>query len=87
MRTTLTLDDDVAALLREALKSGNASLKAVVNEGLRRGLSGEKPSGKAPVHRTATVDPGRCLMGRIEDAAELIALAEGLTGMRNDFTT
>jgi hypothetical protein len=39
MRTTLTLDDDVAARLKELSRASGASFKAVVNETLRRGLS------------------------------------------------
>lgn len=39
MRTTLTLDPDVAERIRQETLSGKRSLKAVVNEGLRRGLS------------------------------------------------
>jgi Ribbon-helix-helix protein, copG family len=38
MRTTLTLDDDVAAALERLRKSRDASLKDLVNEALRRGL-------------------------------------------------
>ena len=38
MRTTLTLDNDVAAVLERLRKSRNASLKELVNEALRRGL-------------------------------------------------
>src|SRR6516164_6557091 len=38
MRTTLTLDDDVAAILERLRKSRDASLKDLVNEALRRGL-------------------------------------------------
>jgi hypothetical protein len=38
MRTTLTLDDDVAAALERLRKTCNASLKDLVNEALRRGL-------------------------------------------------
>jgi len=37
MRTTLSLDDDVATRL-EALRQGQRSLKQVVNEALRAGL-------------------------------------------------
>ena len=48
MRTTLTLDDDVAAKLRaEARKSGR-SFKETVNQVLRLGLhTGEKPASKS----------------------------------------
>ena len=38
MRTTLTLDDDVAAILERLRKSRDATLKNLVNEALRRGL-------------------------------------------------
>ena len=39
MRTTLTLDDDVARSLRERARLLNLPFKQVVNETLRRGLS------------------------------------------------
>lgn len=40
MRTTLTLDPDVAALLKKAMASGDQSFKDVVNAAIRRGLIG-----------------------------------------------
>jgi hypothetical protein len=43
MRTTLTLEPDVANLLREAIEREHASLKDVVNEALRRGLRASLP--------------------------------------------
>ena len=39
MRTTLTLDDDIAAALRERARILNRPFKQVVNEALRRGMS------------------------------------------------
>lgn len=39
MRTTLTLDPDVAALLKKAVARGEVSFKEAVNNALRRGLS------------------------------------------------
>jgi hypothetical protein len=39
MRTTLTLDDDVAVKLREELKRSGGSFKELVNDVLRTGLS------------------------------------------------
>ena len=39
MRTTLSLDDDIAAKLQEETRRGQTSFKAVVNDCLRRGLS------------------------------------------------
>jgi hypothetical protein len=39
MRTTLTLDDDLAERLREIARQGDRSFKEVTNEVIRRGLS------------------------------------------------
>ena len=39
MRTTLTLDDDVADALKERVRLTDQSFKQVVNEALRRGLT------------------------------------------------
>lgn len=38
MRTTLTLEDDVAARLNQVQKRSHASLKSIINESLRAGL-------------------------------------------------
>ena len=38
MRTTLTLENDVAAALERLRRTRNASLKDLINEALRRGL-------------------------------------------------
>ena len=38
MRTTLTLDPDVAALLRRIQRAHGRSFEAVVNDALRQGL-------------------------------------------------
>lgn len=44
MRTTLTLDDEVARALKDLARERGSSFKSIVNEILRRGLtSGEKP--------------------------------------------
>ena len=39
MRTTLTLDDDVADSLREQARLLNVPFKRIVNDALRRGIS------------------------------------------------
>ena len=45
MRTTLTLDDDVAAALKVLARSSGKTFKAVVNDVIRNGLmTGEKPA-------------------------------------------
>lgn len=78
MRTTLTLDDDVAAALERLRQARDASLKDVVNEALRRGLKDmtAPAARRAPFH-TRSVDCGRVLIGSIDNIAELLAAVEG----------
>lgn len=77
MRTTLTLDDDVAALLNRIVKARKSSLKDVVNDGLRRGLSQIDSRPRSKRYSTPTVKLGRCLVGALDDVAETLAVAEG----------
>lgn len=80
MRTTLTLDDDVVALLRRELKSSGASLKQVVNEALRRMLVPTgKPEKKRRPFRTPTVDLGPSLIGNLDNVSEVLDFLEGPT--------
>jgi len=44
MRTTLTLDEDVAARVRELQRASGSSFKTVVNDLLRRGLAARQES-------------------------------------------
>jgi len=47
VRTTLTIDDDVAKLLEQEVQRTGASLKETVNSALRSGLvKGKKPATK-----------------------------------------
>jgi hypothetical protein len=48
MRTTLTLDDDLAKKLHEVARRKGESFKEVVNSTLRRGLLGEKKLSRLP---------------------------------------
>ena len=79
MRTTLTIDPDVAALLRRAHGSRGGSFKALVNEALRQGLRrmSAPPPDRSAYYRTATADLGRCLHASLDDIAEVLAVAEG----------
>ena len=78
MRTTLTLDDDVAALLERARKSGKKNLKTIVNEALRQGLREmTKPSVRGKPYQTLDADLGRCLIAGLDDISEALAAAEG----------
>jgi hypothetical protein len=78
MRTTLTLDDDVAALLRRVQADRKVSLKQAVNEALRQGLQ-QMTAPRSPdrPYRTPSLDLGRSLVGSLDDTAEVLALAEG----------
>jgi hypothetical protein len=77
MRTTLTLDDDVAALLRRAIARRKLPLKQVVNEALREGLGPmTRLARKRRPYRTPAVSLGRCLVGTVDDVAEALAVAE-----------
>jgi hypothetical protein len=78
MRTTLTLDDDVAATLERLRKNRQQSLKDLVNEALRQGFMqmDERPKRRKPF-RTPSVDLGRCQIGSIDNVAEVLAIAEG----------
>lgn len=77
MRTTLTLDKDVAAALERLRKTSDASFKKLVNEALRRGLSElGKHTKPRRVFRTRTVDLGRPLVAGVDNIAETIAVAE-----------
>lgn len=78
MRTTLTLDDDVAALLKRVMARERKSLKEVVNMALREGLEQMgRPRAPATPYRTTPVSLGRCLVGSLDDVAEVLAVAEG----------
>lgn len=78
MRTTLTLDDDVAAKIERLRKARNGSLKDLINQALREGLRHlAAPRPKRVPFRTEAVDLGRCLLGNVDNVAEALAVAEG----------
>lgn len=79
MRTTLTIDDDVAAMLEEVRRGRGTSLKDVVNDVLRRGLlEMNAPRKPRKPYRTPSVDLGKPLMN-IDNIAEVLAVIEGET--------
>ena len=78
MRTTLTLDPDVAALAKRVQRERGQSFKAVVNEALRCGLrTMAAPSVQPAAYRTPAVDLGRCRIGSLDDVAEALAVVDG----------
>lgn len=77
MRTTLTLDDDVAAALVRLRRSRDESLKVLVNDALRRGLKqiNARPEPRRPF-RTTPVTLGRCRIGSVDNIADVLAVTE-----------
>jgi hypothetical protein len=74
MRTTLTLDDDVAMLLNKCVQESGQSFKEVVNRVLRTGLlAGESSS----VPRS--IPQPRSMGGARVDLDQALSLAEGLS--------
>lgn len=75
MRTTLTLDDDVAVLLKREVEKRKLSFKEVLNEALRAGLTApKKPARKR--YKTPSFNSGPPLFP-IDNVAEALAYAEG----------
>ncbi|PZN47981.1 MAG: DUF2191 domain-containing protein [Proteobacteria bacterium] len=77
MRTTLTLDDDIAAKLQSASRRTGKSFRDVVNETLRRGLA-PAPSPPREHFRVKTRDMGALRPGlSLDNTAELLESIEG----------
>lgn len=56
MRTTITLDDDTAALVQEQVRRRGVTFKQAVNDALRQALA---PSAPRPAFTTRAVDMGQ----------------------------
>ena len=80
MRTTLTLDDDVAVKLKAEMRRSGKSLKVAVNEFLRLGLTTKK---KRPVRERFRIRPrdlGRLRPGlSLDSVGDLLEQLEGPT--------
>jgi hypothetical protein len=79
MRTTVTLDDDLAIRLERHRSQHGESFKQALNEAIRAGLNHIENSAEAPreVRRTEPLALGRRLAGSIDDIGEVLAIAEG----------
>lgn len=78
MRTTLTIDDDVTAQLERLRRSRDISLKELINDALRRGLSEmTAPPKKRKPFRTQTIKGTTPLLDNVDNIAEVLAYAEG----------
>jgi hypothetical protein len=77
VRTTLTIDDDVAASLERLRKTRQGSLRDLINEALRRGIKEmtARPKPREPF-RTRSVDVGEALIP-LDNISEALAIAEG----------
>ncbi|MGH2391585.1 MAG: ribbon-helix-helix protein, CopG family [Chloroflexota bacterium] len=77
MRTTLTIDDDIAATLERMRGSRDATLKDLINEALRRGLKdmADRPKHREPF-RTESVALGAVRTDGIDNIQEALAIAE-----------
>jgi hypothetical protein len=78
MRTTLSIDDDVAAQLEALRARGDRSFRQLVNEALRVGLAHlgrqvETPRGPF----TRTVSLGAPRLPNVDDVSEVLAITEG----------
>ncbi|MSQ71688.1 MAG: DUF2191 domain-containing protein [Betaproteobacteria bacterium] len=72
MRTTLTLDDQIAKALRNAAHRTGKAFKQVVNETLRAGLAADDAPAHARPYRLKTVSLGGVLGGvNLEKALQL----------------
>jgi len=83
MRTTITLEPDVAEKIRKASRLGKRSKTAIINEALRRGLASDRESSQVQAYRVETfnspfrtgIDMGKLnqLVDELEVEAELEA--------------
>ena len=78
MRTTLTLEDDVAAMLKRAQARSSKGLKELVNELLRVALSKTlKPETPPKRYCQPSTDTGACLIGAVADIEHVLDELEG----------
>lgn len=78
MRTTLTLDDDVAVRLERERRKRKAPFKDTVNDVLRAGLDAvERGKKTREPFRTKGFSLGPSLVGSLDNVAEVLARAEG----------
>jgi len=73
VRTTLTLDEDVASLLNREVRRSGESFKQVVNRFLRLGLT----ASKQPTRKPFRVKPLNLGLPPFEKVEELLEYLEG----------
>ena len=76
MRTTLTIDRDVAESIKRLLERRGTTMKALINDALRLGLGQLERPGPQKAFRTKAVSL-KPRATNVDDVAEVLALAEG----------
>ena len=78
MRTTLTLDDDIAAKLKAESRRSDRPFREIVNETLRRGLASRGSNGSRQPFRVTARDLGNVRPGlSLDNVGDLIEQVEG----------
>jgi hypothetical protein len=78
MRTTLTLDDDIALQIDELRARRGVAFKEIVNDALRLGLEAmNRPARPRGRYRTPSTSLGECRLPDLDDVASVLAAAEG----------
>lgn len=84
MRTTVTLDEDVAARLREVARERGVSFKEALNGAVRTGLGAEPtarpyrvPARRMGLREGVDLDHALALAGQLEDEELIRRLARG----------
>ena len=78
MRTTLTLDDDVAAKLKAEARRAGRSFREIVNDALRRGLASQRVTAQRRSFKITARDLGDLKPGlSLDNVAELIERVDG----------
>jgi hypothetical protein len=79
MRTTVTLDEDVALEVAKLQKARDESFKETLNALLRAGLASlrAKRSAATVVYRTEPVSLGGPRLKNLDDISEVLAFGEG----------
>jgi hypothetical protein len=78
MRTTLTIDEDVAAKLKTIARRSGLAFRQVVNDTLRRGLARPAPAAARQPFTVHARDLGALRPGlNLDNVAELLEQVEG----------
>ena len=78
MRTTLTIDPDIAVQIERLRRERNLPLKVIVNEVMRKGLR-EIPRGanRRRPFRTQPIRGVKPVLANLDNIQEILSLAEG----------